>query len=29
LLANLPSIHHAGRTLLVSVAGFGLATVVF
>jgi MFS family permease len=29
LLAHLPPMKHAGRTLLASVAGFGVATIVF
>ena len=29
LLAHLPPMRHAGRALLLAVAGFGLATVVF
>jgi hypothetical protein len=29
LLAHLPPFRHAGRTLLLAVAGFGLATIVF
>jgi MFS family permease len=29
LLAHLPAMKHAGRTLLLAVAGFGLATIVF
>jgi MFS family permease len=28
-LAHLPPLKHAGRTLLLAVAGFGLATIVF
>jgi MFS family permease len=28
-LAHLPAFQHAGRTLLVAVAGFGIATIVF
>jgi MFS family permease len=28
-LAHLPPFQHAGRTLLIAVAGFGLATIVF
>jgi len=29
LLAHLPDFQHAGRTLLLAVAGFGIATIVF
>lgn len=29
MLAHLPAMKHAGRTLLLAVAGFGLATIVF
>jgi MFS family permease len=29
LIAHLPPMKHAGRTLLLSVAGFGLATIIF
>ena len=29
MLAHLPAMKHAGRTLLVAVSGFGLATIVF
>lgn len=29
LLAHLPPMRHAGRALLVAVAGFGLATIIF
>lgn len=29
LIAHLPPMQHAGRTLLLSVAGFGLATIIF
>jgi hypothetical protein len=29
LLAHLPPMQHAGRTLLLAVTGFGLATIVF
>ena len=29
LIAHLPPMRHAGRTLLLSVAGFGVATIIF
>jgi MFS family permease len=29
LIAHLPPMKHAGRTLLLSVAGFGIATIIF
>lgn len=29
MVANLPLIKHAGRTLLLAVAGFGIATIIF
>jgi MFS family permease len=29
MLAHLPPFRHAGRTLLIAVAGFGIATIVF